>query len=72
MTLRECRTSLVLTQNDVARALDVDQSAVSGWESGRTRMVSKHRRKLCELYACTPEELAQMESETRATADGGK
>jgi len=57
VTLIERRMALDMTQSEVAKKLDVDQSAVSGWESGRTKPVAKHRRKLCELYGCTPEEL---------------
>lgn len=63
MTLIERRMALDMTQSEVANKLDVDQSTVSGWESGRTKPVAKHRRKLCELYGCTPEELLAEDKE---------
>lgn len=57
MTLKERRLQKGLRQEDVAKLLDVDQSAVSYWESGRYEPVRKYRSKLAELYGCTADEL---------------
>ncbi len=57
MTLREFRLKAGLRQEDVAKLLDLDQAAVSYWESGKTRPLKKHQKKLAKLYGCTIEEL---------------
>lgn len=59
MTLKERRTAAGLTQADVAKALDVDQSAVSYWETGASKPCRKYRVKLAELYGCTVDELME-------------
>lgn len=46
-----------LRQEDVARLIDVDQTAVSYWESGKTRPLKKHRKRLAKLYGCSVDEL---------------
>lgn len=69
VTLIERRMALDMTQSEVAKKLDVDQSTVSGWESGRTKPVAKHRRKLCELYGCSIEELIGPESKGEEQTD---
>lgn len=46
-----------LSQKDVARILDVDQTAVSYWEIGKAKPVRKHRNKLAKLYGCTADEI---------------
>ena len=57
MTIKEIRLRAGLTQAEVAARLDINQSAVSGWERGKSRPVRKSRGKLAELYKCTVEEL---------------
>lgn len=57
MTLKERRLQAGLRQDDIAKALEVDQAAVSRWESGETRPVRKYRAKLAALYCCTVDEL---------------
>ena len=47
--LPELRESVGLSQSDVARALDVDQSAVSRWEAGLARPRGPHAVALLEL-----------------------
>lgn len=46
-----------LRQEDVARALEVDQTAVSYWESGKTKPLNKHKKRLARLYGCSVDEL---------------
>ena len=42
LTLRDIRKEAGLRQEDVAKKLDVDQSAVSFWESGRCKPSRKY------------------------------
>lgn len=57
MSLRDVRKKSGLRQEDVAKKLDVDQSTVSFWESGRFKPSRKYRKKLAKLYGLTVEEL---------------
>lgn len=57
MTLREMRENVRLQQEDVARRLKVDQSAVSKWENGKARPCRKYHAKLAKLYGVTVDEL---------------
>jgi transcriptional regulator with XRE-family HTH domain len=57
MTLRELRQAAGLRQEDVAKKLNVDQTAVSNWERGKNPPLPKYRKKLCKMYGCTEEEL---------------
>lgn len=61
MALRQLRDNAGLRQVDVAKKLDVDQSAVSRWESGDTRPSRKYRKKLAKLYGCTVDDLQRQE-----------
>lgn len=56
MTLKERRQKAGLTQENVAKIVDVDQSAVSLWENGK-KPLFKYRVKLAKLYGCTVDEL---------------
>lgn len=57
MTLREMRERVNLRQEDVARRLNVDQGAVSKWESGKTKPSRKYRKKMSRLYKVPLDEL---------------
>ena len=59
MTLEERRFAAGLRQVDVAKKLDVTQSAVSRWESGVANPLMKYRKKLARLYGCTVDELLE-------------
>lgn len=59
MALRELRQKAGLTQEQVAKLVDVDQSAVSNWEKGKYTPARKYRKKLAKLYGCTVEELME-------------
>lgn len=56
MTLKERRIKTGLTQKNVAKIVEVDQTTVSLWESGK-RPLLKHRVRLAKLYGCTVDEL---------------
>lgn len=56
MTLKERRLKAGLTQENVAKIVEVDQTAVSLWENGKKPLL-KYRVKLAKLYGCTVDEL---------------
>ena len=56
MTLKERRLEAGLTQENVEKIIEVDQTAVSLWENGKKPLL-KHRVKLAKLYGCTVDEL---------------
>lgn len=59
MTLRERRIAAGMTQEQLAKKLDVDQASVSNWENDKSRPVSKSLKKLARLYKCTVAELME-------------
>ena len=63
MNLREYRERAGLRQVDVAKKLNVDQTAISKWESGDNRISRKYNKKLAKLYGVTVDDLL---SETEA------
>lgn len=58
MTLRERREALNMTQEAIAKKLEVDQSTVSLWETKNAVPKKKDRRKLSRLYQCSADDLA--------------
>lgn len=50
MQMKELRLAAGFRQVDVAKELDVDQAAVSKWESGETRPSRKYHERLARLY----------------------
>lgn len=56
-SLKDYRIRADLTQDYVASRLNLDQAAVSHWETGKNRPPRKHHAALCQLYGVTPEEL---------------
>lgn len=62
--LKFYRLKAGLTQEEVAKELDVTQSALSKWESGANPPLPKYRKKLRALYHATEEELFGMENDT--------
>ena len=57
MNIRIYREAAGLRQADVAKKLDVDQTAVSNWELGKTKPLRKYHKKLAKMFGCTVEEL---------------
>ena len=57
MKLREYRERAGLRQVDVAKKMNVDQAAVSKWESGENGVSRKYHKKLAKLYGVTVDEL---------------
>lgn len=61
MNLKELRLKAGLTQEVVAKRLNVTQSAVHLWENGKVKIAKKHHKKLAKLYGVTVEELMKEE-----------
>lgn len=61
MRIRFFRVRAGLRQADVAKKLDVDQTAVSNWELGKSKPLRKYHKKLAKLFGCTVEELFSAE-----------
>ena len=59
MSLKELRVAAGFTQVDVAKKLQVNQAAVSKWETGETKPCRKYHKKLSKLYGCTVDELVK-------------
>lgn len=59
MKIAELRKRAGYTQKDLAKILNVDQSAVSQWESGKTKPLRKVRDALATALGCTVDELMQ-------------
>lgn len=57
MSLKELRERAHLRQVDVAKRLNVDQAAVSKWETGETKPSRKYHKKLAKLYGVTVDSL---------------
>ena len=69
LRLKELRLKAGLTQDEVAKKMNVDQSAVHLWETGKIRIARKHHKKLARLYKVTVEELFA-ECEGHSEPDG--
>lgn len=57
MKIKELRIAAGLTQAELAKKLNVDQSAVSLWEAGKTQPLRKIRKELAATLGCTVDEL---------------
>lgn len=57
MSFLSAREASGMTQKKVAEKVGVDQSAVSFWETGKTRPRAALLVKLAGLYCCTVDEL---------------
>lgn len=55
--IKALRTSLGLTQKELAKMVNVDQSAISYWEKGVNRPVRKYVPVLAQALGVTVEEL---------------
>lgn len=64
MNLREYREKAGLRQVDVAKRLNVDQTAISKWESGDNRISRKYHKKLAKLYGVTVDKLLSKTEES--------
>lgn len=61
MNIGKYRKAAGLTQEQLAKKMNVDQSAVSYWESGRTRPLRKSWKKLARVLGCSVDDLLKEE-----------
>lgn len=59
--MKELRLNAGLTQEAVAKRLNVSQVAVHHWETRKVKIAKKHHKKLAKLYGVTVEELMKEE-----------
>lgn len=59
VTIKELRVRSGLTQMEAGKKLRLNQSAISLWESGKTKPMRKLHKRLCKVYGCTAEELLE-------------
>ena len=57
MSLKLLRIMAGLTQEELAKALDVVPSSISNWETGKTKPCKKHRNRLRAALHVTEEQL---------------
>ena len=57
MSLKLLRVMAGLTQEELAKALDVVPSTISNWETGKTKPCKKHRNRLRVALHVTEEQL---------------
>lgn len=62
MNIKNLRLKAGLTQVELAKKLNVDQTAVSRWESGENRPLRKIQKKLAKVLGCSVEELFEEEA----------
>lgn len=66
MNMREIREAAGLRQCEVARKMQLTQTAISCWEVGKTVPNKYIRRKLASLYGCTVDELMAAVAQSKA------
>ena len=57
MKIKELRLKAGMTQAQLAKKMNVDQTAVSRWETGDNKPLSKTHKKLAKVLGCAVEEL---------------
>lgn len=57
MNIAKLRKAAGFTQEVLAKKMNVDQSTVSLWESGKSKPQRKLHKKLAKLLGCTVDEL---------------
>lgn len=64
MSIKKAREKSGLTQQDLATKLDIDQSTVCLWETGKTQPRAKLLPKIAEILGCTVDELLRHDTST--------
>lgn len=64
--IRELRQKKQLSQEELARLLDVDRSSVARWETGVNLPRAGKLMMLAKIFGCTLDELMDMEKGTGA------
>lgn len=60
MTLRQARRMKGITQQELAKRLPVDQTAVSNWERGINPPLKKYHKKIAKILGCTTEDIDEL------------
>lgn len=63
MKIKEFRLDAGLTQEQLAKKMNVDQSCVSLWEREKTSPTKKLHKKLAKVLGCTVDDLLEKEGE---------
>lgn len=63
MNFRKFRKRAGLTQTELAKVIDVTQSAVGSWERGEAYPRVSKLKELADLYGCTVDELLQEDTD---------
>jgi DNA-binding XRE family transcriptional regulator len=71
-TFKDWRERALLSQGELAKAAGVNRQTVYSWESGRKRPKPEHKRKLVEIFKCTPDELLAALRETQEVREKRK
>lgn len=61
LSIKKLRVAAGLTQVQFAKKLNVDQSTVSLWESGKSKPHKKLHKKMAKILGCTVDELLKEE-----------
>ena len=69
MSIRKYRKLCGMTQKELAKAMDVDQAAVSRWETGETKPLRKTHQRLAGILGCAVEELLAPDDSTTKEAE---
>ena len=57
MQLKELRKKSGMLQRDIAKKIGIQPSTLSGWESGRSPLPLKEKKKLAQLFKVEPDEI---------------
>lgn len=69
LRLKEYRISLNMTQSEVAKHMNITQSAYSLWELGKRVPDAHQLLKLSKLFNCTPNDLFGIDGALSAAID---
>ncbi len=56
-TLKQIREEAALSVFEIAQACGVKRQTIWLWEQGKARPSPSHRRKLAEIFQCTPKDI---------------
>lgn len=57
VSLKAARVNSGLTQEQVAKRMNVDVSTIAKWEKGRTSPTAERFSRLCEIYGASIDEI---------------
>lgn len=69
MSIKKKREQMNISQQNLADALNIDQSTVCLWETGKTQPRAKLLPRIAKLLNCTVDELLADDDETFVSTD---